>query len=26
MVGIDVLNHIIVGQNRHISLKEKGYL
>lgn len=26
LMGIDCLDHIIVGENRFISLKEKGYL
>lgn len=26
MIGIDVLDHIILGQKRYVSLKEKGYL
>jgi DNA repair protein RadC len=26
MIGIDVLDHIIIGENKFVSLKEKGYL
>ncbi|WP_240376104.1 JAB domain-containing protein [Bacillus piscicola] len=26
ILGIDVLDHIIIGDNRFVSLKEKGYL
>lgn len=26
LMGIEVLDHIIIGENKHISLKEKGYL
>ncbi|MFB1082169.1 JAB domain-containing protein [Jeotgalibacillus sp. JSM ZJ347] len=26
IVGIDLLDHIIIGENKFISLKEKGYL
>jgi DNA repair protein RadC len=26
MIGIDVLDHLIIGENKFVSLKEKGYL
>jgi DNA repair protein RadC len=26
MIGIDILDHIIIGENKFVSLKEKGYL
>ena len=26
IIGIDLLDHIILGQKRYVSLKEKGYL
>ena len=26
MIGIDVLDHLIIGEKKYISLKEKGYL
>jgi DNA repair protein RadC len=26
MVGIELLDHIIIGQGKHVSLKEKGYV
>jgi DNA repair protein RadC len=26
MIGIDVLDHVIIGENKFVSLKEKGYL
>lgn len=26
MLGIDVLDHLIIGENKYVSLKEKGYL
>lgn len=26
MMGIDVLDHLIIGDHRFISLKEKGYM
>ncbi|MEF7663796.1 JAB domain-containing protein [Bacillus thuringiensis] len=26
MIGIDVIDHIIVGNNTFTSLKEKGYI
>ncbi|MCM3692257.1 RadC family protein [Neobacillus niacini] len=26
MLGIDVLDHLIIGENKFVSLKEKGYL
>ena len=26
MIGIDLLDHIIIGDRKFISLKEKGYL
>lgn len=26
IIGIDVLDHIIIGENRHLSMKEKGYI
>lgn len=26
MLGIDLLDHLIIGENKYVSLKEKGYL
>ncbi|AGX05689.1 JAB domain-containing protein [Bacillus infantis] len=26
IIGIDVLDHLIIGENKYVSLKEKGYL
>lgn len=26
MIGIDILDHLIIGENKFVSLKEKGYL
>lgn len=26
IIGIDVLDHLIIGENKFVSLKEKGYL
>jgi len=26
ILGVDVLDHIIIGDKRYVSLKEKGYL
>jgi DNA repair protein RadC len=26
IIGIDVLDHIIVGEDKYVSLKEKGYV
>jgi DNA repair protein RadC len=26
MIGIEVLDHLIIGENKFVSLKEKGYL
>ena len=26
MIGIEILDHIIIGDKRYVSLKEKGYL
>ncbi|MEQ2527690.1 JAB domain-containing protein [Bacillaceae bacterium CLA-AA-H227] len=26
IIGIDVLDHVIIGDNKFTSLKEKGYL
>ncbi|GAA0334016.1 DNA repair protein RadC [Bacillus carboniphilus] len=26
IIGIEVLDHLIIGENRYVSLKEKGYL
>ena len=26
LLGVDVLDHIIIGENRYTSLKEKGYI
>jgi len=26
LIGIDVLDHIIIGEQKYVSLKEKGYL
>ncbi|MBD8069354.1 hypothetical protein F7888_10200 [Bacillus sp. PS06] len=26
IIGIEVLDHIIIGEHKYISLKEKGYV
>ncbi|MDQ0214553.1 DNA repair protein RadC [Oikeobacillus pervagus] len=26
IIGIDILDHLIIGDNKYVSLKEKGYL
>ncbi|MDQ0161187.1 DNA repair protein RadC [Bacillus alveayuensis] len=26
LIGIDLLDHIIIGEQKYVSLKEKGYL
>ncbi len=26
MIGIEILDHIIIGDKKYVSLKEKGYL
>ena len=26
IIGIDILDHVIIGENEHISFKEKGIL
>jgi DNA repair protein RadC len=26
MIGIDLLDHLIIGDNKYVSLKEKGYV
>ncbi|MCE4046879.1 JAB domain-containing protein, partial [Bacillus sp. Au-Bac7] len=26
IIGIDLLDHIIIGENKFVSLKEKGYI
>lgn len=26
MIGVDVLDHLVIGNDRYVSLKEKGYL
>ncbi|SEM32980.1 DNA repair protein RadC [Mesobacillus persicus] len=26
MLGIDLLDHLIIGDNKYVSLKEKGYV
>jgi DNA repair protein RadC len=26
IIGIDLLDHLIIGENKFVSLKEKGYL
>jgi len=26
ILGIEVLDHLIIGENKYVSLKEKGYM
>jgi DNA repair protein RadC len=26
IIGVDLLDHLIIGENKFVSLKEKGYL